>query len=414
MFHVIPNFKDSVKKFIFRFFHKYILRLRYKIHVKGMEIFDQPKPFDPEAGWLILPAHPSHIDGTILATKLVEHGLYVNIWTSEVVKNFPYFHWCRERRDLVNFIWVPAADDDRSIQHLHRVHKLLGRTVDGLQKGENFIIFPSAHPKYFPKNLMKGKSAISSILKIYPQANIVFVRIKGLWGSRFSRASKREDKSKHPVSLGDHLSETINHFIKSLWKNGLFFMPKRHVELEFLLAPNDFPRKGTRIEINKYIENILNEGWGIEGEPIYRVSEYFWKNEYVENEWEEKRFIFNLDDVSEKVREHILDILYEKSSLKPHQMDFDMSLGRDLGLDSLDLQSLLAVLENQYGVKNIAPIDLTTVGHVIALAGRVPIKETRVKKKAYKVITQEAFLPKFWKKIKLFFSSWPGKMGIHR
>lgn len=403
MLNFFKSIKDRFDRFIFYVFHVYGFKLRYKIKIKGIEALDQPKPTDPKGGWLILPAHPSHIDGNMLVCELIKYGLYVNVWTSEVVKNFPYFKWCEKRRDLFKFVWVPAAEDFISDEHVKRVHKLLLRTVDGLKEGNNYIIFPSAHAKYFPKNLMKGKSAVSSILKMYPDVNIVFVRIKGLWGSRFSRAYK--SVYSQPESLGEHLASVFKKFIRSIFLNGIFFMPKRHVELEFIPAPKDFPRYGSRIEINKYIEHILNYGWGIEGEPIYKVPEYFWKNEYVEHAWEERRLNFNLDDVEDDIREDILKFLYDKSSLGPHQMDFDMSLGRDLGLDSLDLQDLLALLENKYGIRNVVPNDLTTVGHVIAIAGKIPITETTVKKKFYKVVTQHAILPTFWHKIKKAFKS---------
>lgn len=403
MFKFFKKIKDSFDRFIFYFFHYLGFKLRYKIKIKGIEVLNHIKPTDPGGGWLILPAHPSHIDGNIMVCELVKHGIYINVWISEVVKNFAYFRWCRQRRDLFNFIWVPAVEDKKSEADVKYIHKLLVRTVDGLKAGNNYMIFPAAHAKYFPKNLMKGKSAVNSILKMYPNVNIVFVRIKGLWGSRFSRAYKREDKFKHPASLREHLATVCRKFFKSLLLNGIFFMPKRHVELEFIPAPNDFPRHASRIEINKYIEHMLNAGWGIEGEPVYRVPEYFWKNEYVEHECEECHHHFNLDEVPDDIREDILEFLYEKSCLKPHQMDFDMTLGRDLGLDSLDLQSLLNILENKYGVKNITPNDLTTIGYVIALAGKIPITDVTVKKKFYKVVTQPAFLPDFWCRVKKSF-----------
>lgn len=394
--------KNQIDRLFFYVFHVYGFRLRYKTVIKGIENLDQPKPTDPAGGWLILPAHPSHIDGNMLVCELIKHGLYVHVWTSETVKNFPYFKWCQRRRDFLKFVWVPSAEDEPSGEHAKRIHKLLVRTVDGLKSGQNFIIFPAAHAKYFPKNLMKGKSAVSSILKMYPQVNVVFVRIKGLWGSRFSRAYK--SAFTQPTALGKHLAFVLKKFIRSIFLNGIFFMPKRRVEFEFIPAPKDFPRNGSRIEINKYIEHILNYGWGIEGEPIYRVPEYFWKNEYTEPIFEERLLSFNIDDVDDHVRESILEWLYEKSSLPPHQMDFDMSLGRDLGLDSLDLQELLGLLETKYGVKGVHPSDLTTVGHVIALAGKIPIKETVVKKKFYKIVTQQAFLPTLWHKIKAIFN----------
>lgn len=398
MLNFLRSILDQFDKLIFYLFHTYGFKIRYRIKNKGIEIIDQPKPTDPTGGWLFLPAHPSHIDGNIIVSQLIQHGLYVHVWTSEVVKDFPYFRWCQKRRDLFKFVWVPAAEDYVSEEHVRRVHKLLTRTVDGLRAGGNYIIFPAAHAKYLPKNQMKGKSAVTSILRMYPDVNIVFVRIKGLWGSRFSRAYKSEETN---IPLGKHLATVFRKFIRSILYNGIFFMPKRNVELEFIPAPKDFPRRGTRIEINRYIEHMLNYGWGIEGEPIYRVPEYFWKNEYVDQELQEKRLNFDLDEVSDETREDILKWLYVRSSLGPHQMDFDMSLGRDLGLDSLDLQDLVSILIQKYGVNKIAPSELTTVGHVIALAGKVPITETLVKKKFYKIITQQAFLPKLWQKVRV-------------
>lgn len=401
MLTILSKAINAIKNYLFVTAHKVGFGLRYKINFKGTEVFHQPKPLDPNGGWLILPAHPSHIDGTMLVTELIKQGLYVHVWTSEVVKDLPYFKRCRELRNAFNFVWVPAAEDTKSAEDAHRIHKILVRTVDGLKKGDNYIIFPAAHPKFFPKNLMKGKSAVSNILKLYPNANIVFVRIKGLWGSRFSRATKRQEINNKPISLGEHLSVVVNRFVHSILLNLIFFMPRRHVEVEFIPAPKDFPRQGSRLAINKYIEHILNEGWGIEGEPIYRVPEYFWKNEYISDDtYEEIRYSYDIDGAPEDVRENMLKLLYERSALKPHQMDFDMSLGRDLGLDSLDLHVILTVLENQYGVKNISPNELTTVGHVIALAAKLPITETKVTKKFYKIITQPAPLPLFWNKFK--------------
>lgn len=403
MLNIFKFIKDFFRRFIFATFHKVGFKLRYEISVKDIKVLDQPKPTDPQGGWMILPAHPSHLDGIMLVTELVKHGLYVHVWTSEVVKNFSYFKWCRKQRDIFDFVWIPAAEDKKTDEDAQRIHKILVRTVDGLKKGENYVIFPAAHPKFFPKNFMKGKSAVSNILKLYPNVNIVFVRIKGLWGSRFSRASKREDKHKHPASLGEHLSTVLRKFIRSLFANLLFFMPRRKVEIEFIPAPKDFPRQGSRIAINRYIEHLFNEGWGIEGEPVYRVPEYFWKNEYVDNEYEETRYNFDLDEAPGQIRENMMKLLYERSSLKPHQMDYDMSLGRDLGLDSLDLHVILTVLERDYGVTHVSPNELTTVGHVIALAAKLPITETKVKKKFYKIITQEAPLPLLWKQLKKSF-----------
>jgi hypothetical protein len=49
-------------------------------------------------------------------------------------------------------------------------------------------------------------------------------------------------------------------------KNGLFFTER--VDIEVTLTPYDFPRKGTKLEVNRYLEQWSNQSlWGNLGSP---------------------------------------------------------------------------------------------------------------------------------------------------
>lgn len=158
-----------------------------------------------------------------------------------------------------------------------------------------------------------------------------------------------------------------------LFLNGIFFIPKRKVLIEFLPVGNEFPKTGSRLEINRYIEQKLNEKWGPQGEPLYRVPDYFWKERYAEHEYLTKKYIYNLNLVSKSFRNAVVTLLADKADLDCKEIDFEMDLGRDLGLDSLDLVEILTELERRYHIKRLVPEDLTTVGHLIAIAAKIPI-----------------------------------------
>ena len=99
---------------------------------------------------------------------------------------------------------------------------------------------------------------------------MVLVRTTGLWGSRFSRAL---------TGRSPDLNQTLWEGAKILLKNGLFWTPRRSITVDFALPPRDFPWKGTRIEVNRYLEQWYNRYPEPGPEPVQRVSSCFWKEE---------------------------------------------------------------------------------------------------------------------------------------
>lgn len=393
---------DFFRNIVFVFSHSLLLPLRYKIEVKGAECLD-PKKGGVNSSILFLSNHSSHIDATVLGVTILKMHLPLTIWALDLTFKLPYLRWAARHKESIQVVKVPNINERRSEKHSSKLHKLVTRTGDGLQKGKNFLIFPAGRCKKTPIEKIDGKSAVPQIIQQYPKVNIIIVRITGLWGSRFSSATKLESRwatrSIRPMVM-------FWTSLKMILLNAIFFIPKRKVTVEFIPVGNDFPRYGSRLEINRYLEKTFNEKWGSQGEPLYRVPDYFWRERYTEHEYLTKNYVYNLNLVPKKIRNAVVTLLADKANLDCKEVDFDMHLGRDLGLDSLDLVDVLNDLERRYHIKQLVPEDLTTVGHLIAIVGKIPIV-CEVKSGPFHLIEEnKTFEFSQWiKPIKSFFNS---------
>lgn len=361
--------KNFLTNAFFVFSHTIMLPLRYTIEVKGADCL-KSKDGGVDHSLLFLSNHSSHIDATILGFEISKRGIPLTIWALDETFKLPYLRWAARRKDSIHVLKVPNINERRSEKHVSNLHKLVNRTGDGLAKGKNFLIFPAGRTKNTPVEKIDGKSAVPLVIRQYPEVNIILVRITGLWGSRFSGATKSESRwatrSINPLTM---LWQTL----KMLVLNVIFFIPKRKVLVEFYRVGEEFPRFGTRLEIDRFMEKWFNEKWGARGEPLYRVPDYFWRENNVDHEYTTKHYTFNLNLVPKNIRNAVVTLLADKANLDCKEIDFDMHLGRDLGLDSLDIAILLTELEHRYHIKRLVPQDITTVGHLIAIAGKIPI-----------------------------------------
>lgn len=135
-------------------------------------------------------------------------------------------------------------------------------------KGENFLIYPSGHLKREGHENIGGNSFIHSILENCPDVQVVLVRTDGLWGSSFSCAFTGDSPD---------FWKKISCGMKKALKNGIFFMPRRKVTIEFEADPKGFPYKGTRLQLNQFLEEWYNrylneEGKIVTSEPLRLVS----------------------------------------------------------------------------------------------------------------------------------------------
>lgn len=397
MFSIINRFFynliDIIRNIFFHISHVIVVPLRYNIEVKNRKFLESQFK-NKKKGILFLANHSSNIDGTILTTALVKLGHPISVWALDLTFKLPYLRWAARHSKTVKVVKVPNINEVRSEKHLSRLHKLVTRTADGLRRGSDFLIFPSGRSKLTPIEKIDGKSAVPQIIRQCPEVNIVLVRVTGLWGSRFSLATKRNNQWRNEtIRWADLLWQAI----KMIVLNGIFFIPKRKVVIEFLPVGDNFPRFGSRLEINRYLEERFNEAWGPQGEPLYRVPDYFWKSQTTEHEYQTKHYQFNLNSVPRTIRNDIVKKIADKADLDCKDIDFNMSLGRDLGFDSLDVLEVLIELEKTYKIKKFVPEDVSTVGHLIAIAAKIPIV-CEIKKGEFSQIDHhQTVLSKYWK-----------------
>lgn len=358
---------DWVADLFFYASHSIILPLRYRVEIKGKEYLLPQEEDLKVASTLFLANHSSHLDATFIAFEFLKNRVPFIIWALDRTFKLPYLRWAARHVQVVK---VPNITERRSEKHSTKLHKLVTRTADGLKKGQNFLIFPAGVVKKTPIEKIDGKSALPLILQQYPEVKIILVRITGLWGSRFSCAIRPELRWGTPWVPGTVM---FLQTLKMLFLNALFFIPKRKIIVEFAPAPSDFPRNGTRLEICRYLEKYYNAPWGPLGEPLHRVPDYFWKNEYIEHAYQTQHYSYDLNQVSKPMRNAIVKLVADKADRDCMEIDFDMQLGADLGFDSLDIAEILTQVERQYDIKRLVPQDLTTVGHLIAIAAKIPI-----------------------------------------
>jgi long-chain-fatty-acid--[acyl-carrier-protein] ligase len=393
IYFYIVEFLNLLTSIFFRLYHYVEFPLRYKVQVIGKDPIRQMHKTDPKGGCLFLSNHPSHLDAQMITFTLWKMGHRLTVWTMDFVfKNF-YIRLAAKNSNTVKLIKVPNISEERHAKNRLKLRKLIRRTIEGLQEGENILFFPAGSQKHGAREDLDGKSAVHRILQQYPNANIIMVRILGMWGSRFSKAvSKMERSDLHTKSWISFLLRIV----KIIFLNLIIFIPKRLVRIEFVPAGPDFPRNGTRQEINSYLEAFYNKGFESAGEPLQKVPDYFWNTQYPSYEYHLKKYEYDLEKVPLKIQEGVKTLISQKTQIPTERIEEWMLLDRDLCLDSLEITEILIELEKGYGVTKQVPKRVGTVGHLMALAAGLPVQCRQVAGQFHDIKEQRAPMVRAW------------------
>lgn len=349
-------------------FLRALLALRYRIMLRGMELLTP----DLKKGSLFLMNHPSMIEPLILST-LLWPKFKIRPVGVEYIFRMAFLQPIIKRMKGVS---IPNCDFIVNEYKAKKTLCALDQIVDGLKNGDNFLIAPSGSPKSQGKEVLKGNSAVHTILQKCPNANIVLIRVTGLWGSTFSRVF---------TGTVPNLMEVFFDGFKTLLKNGLFFAPRRKVFVEVEANPLLLPRSGSRIELNRYLENWFNQyvdGDGVrqETEPLNLVPYHFFTKKVLKPvcaDLNEQK----LPHIDRSFPEEIVDEIYKELrrilkdpflSIKPK-----MHLGFDLGMDSLNIAELITYLVQHFRMSTVSAEELATVEDILMIVtGKRVIKKT--------------------------------------
>ncbi len=334
---------DALFDLFLRIFVKCALALRYRVKVDGLDEVASRGT----SGILFLPNHPAFIDPFIVLSILGRDFRPASLADKDQIDRFFI------RRLAGRAGARPIPDASRYPDAAEKIEQALRECIEGLKAGENLLFYPAGHLVRSRYEDLGGKSALEKIVREVPDVRIVLVRTRGLWGSIFSRARGRA-----PV-----VTECLRKAAWSLLASFIFFAPKRRVTVE-LREPNDFPRHGSRQQMNRYLENFYND----DAPPNTYVPYTLWERggPRAMPEPATPGRHADLSTVSATVRETVRSQLEEMTGMA----DFDESsrLGRDLGLDSLAIVDLVTWLEQEFAGVQIAPDALETVGDVMLAA----------------------------------------------
>jgi long-chain-fatty-acid--[acyl-carrier-protein] ligase len=310
---------------------------------------------------LFLPNHPGYIDPMIMMTllwpkfharPLLWEGMFLNPFL------YPFL-------GLIRAVRIPDLRPG-SVEARQKAEEAIAEVASGLKRGENFLVWPAGHAERDGRERLGGARAAADILRAIPDATIVLVRTRGIWGSRFTYAFTGQ-----APNLGKQL-------LLGLWfllVNPTLLIPRRSVRIT--LQPMDRRQipEPRRELINPWLEKWYNRD-GSETPTFVPYHFMFGPRTYEFPPVEEQADI-DLEEIKPETKQAISDIVSQKLgrplSAEEQQPSTTLNV---LGLDSLDGMELTLTIEKRFGVSgNQVPENL---GHLWALAqglvARAPLK----------------------------------------
>ena len=322
-----------------------LLSLRYRVEVRGL---DEVRARGTSRV-LFLPSHLALIDPAILTVVL-------DRWFRPRALGDEY----QITRPVVG--WVAGLYGVRALPNMERsglsvmdaTRQALAETIEGVRAGDNLLFYPAGRLRRQHLEEIRAASGADILVKAVPEARVVLVRQTGLWGSSFSLAFD---------GTMPNAASRAWRGLKYLLLNGLFFMPRRDVLIEFV-EPDDFPRDQARMVINRYLETFYNAR-----APRNTYVPYgFWERGGTRElpDPEVRHVAGDAAEAPEATRRIVIDEMSRLTGRADVQLTD--RLAQDLGLDSLASAELVIWIETEFGHSVGTPESLTTVGDVVLAA----------------------------------------------
>jgi long-chain-fatty-acid--[acyl-carrier-protein] ligase len=308
---------------------KLVLSWRYRVQVHGLEeLRDRKGPI------LVLPNHPAYIEPVIVVTMLwrwlrPRPVLYEGFFRHPLLNPFA---------NLLQAIRVPDLER-ASVLARQRAEQAVAAVIAALRRRENVILWPAGHIEHEGVERLGGARAAADILRAVPEAQVVLVRTRGLWGSRFSYAwtGRRPE------------------LIRELWKslgllvgNLLVFMPRRRAQI--IIEPVETAQlpEAKRELLNPWLEAWFNT----EGSEVSTFVPYHFL--FGPRTYEFPRISglagADLSRIKAETKTEVAQLVAQRlgrpltaAEQKP-ETTFDQ-----LGLDSLDRMEVTLAVEQRFG-----------------------------------------------------------------
>jgi acyl-CoA synthetase (AMP-forming)/AMP-acid ligase II/1-acyl-sn-glycerol-3-phosphate acyltransferase/acyl carrier protein len=318
-----------------------LLALRYRVRVSGLHEVTQRGA----GGLLLLPNHPALIDPIILLAHLYPELRPRSLADRDQINRFGIRWLARLFRVRPILDMARYGDEAR-----RQIQQVLAECADGLRRGENVLLYPSGHLYRSRLEDLRGNSSVDSLLQAVPEARVVLVRTRGLWGSAFSMVTGEMPR----------VARVVRRAVFSLLANFVFFTPRREVRIE-LLEPADLP--ADRARRNAAMEQFYNADAPPAAYVPYTIWERGGRRELPDPS---AAGVASSAQVPASTREIVSAYLRQQTGADALRDEDD--LARDLGLDSLARADLLLWLSKEFGSPVADVTALRTVGDVLLAA----------------------------------------------
>ncbi|MBA2117294.1 1-acyl-sn-glycerol-3-phosphate acyltransferase [Bremerella alba] len=324
-----------------------LLHRRYQVEVKGLEKLEAL-----EGPILVLPNHPAFVDPpTVLSHLRFGKSLRPLVFTDTY--RSPIFYPFMK---IIDAYEVPNLKSHSRDAHA-KTSELIDKVAGELQQGQNFLIYPSGRLQRQGYEVVGGARIAYELLERVEKVNVVLVRTRGLWGSRFGCAQEGD-----VPTLGKNALASLGWVLAGL----VFFLPKRKVTLEVVPVDRDSLPMESKSALNRHLEAFYNADGG--EEPKYVPYSYLLGPRDFDFDSVNKTSDIDVSAISPDVIAEVYEILEQRLDRKLDHNEKEPGTTLDLiGLDSLERMDLALELEQHFGFRSDhVP---ATVGELCLLAG---------------------------------------------
>jgi acyl-CoA synthetase (AMP-forming)/AMP-acid ligase II/1-acyl-sn-glycerol-3-phosphate acyltransferase/acyl carrier protein len=313
-----------------------LLSLHYKVEVRNIEAVRGLK------GGMICPDHVALVDPPLLATNLAPYVIarpvaYAGIYNNPVLKPLMQF---------IRTLPIESTADGASDWKRFKIRRSMDQIRTAVTNGDTLLIYPSGQLRAAPTEQLGGKSSVYDLIKQFPDQPIVLARIRGLYGSLFSRyytGGIDRPSMRHKLAI-------IRRQPSILWKR----VPVV-IDLERF---DQMPQFESPRALNEWFERWYNAV----PDPVMpgRAEAQVAGFTYTDRDGDHDNVPLD-PEVSRKV----IAYLAAEARLDPASVTPDKDLIRDLGLDSLVTSTLPLWIEEQFAKQVDADARIVIVRDVI-------------------------------------------------
>ncbi len=330
-------------------FAKGCIRLRYRVRLVGAKAVAEKG----RRGILFLPNHPGLIDPIILVTHLQRTFGVRALADKDQIDRFFIRYLARRARV------VPIPDPVKYGRATReKVREGIDLCAEALRQGDNLVVYPSGHISRDGYDHVAGNSAVAELLQRVPDARVVLVAQKGVWGTSFSWASGHRPR----------VSKALKHGLWKMLLSGGLFMPRRRVTIE-LHEVDDLPRDD-RDAVNGYLETFYRAHRTPNTYVPYTPWERGGRRQLPEPRY--ARPDMDPAEVSPVIRGQVLEQLRQLSGVE--ELNDDLELAGPLGMDSLARADLTFWLSGEFGSTTTNADALRTVGDAVLAAAGIELQ----------------------------------------